>query len=105
VLLFAQAPTITSFSPTSGPVGTLVTINGTNLTSPAVSIGGEPAIVVSNTGSILVCMVMPGSTSGGISITSAGATVTGGSNFTVTATPFPLTQQCAKLVGTGNIGA
>ena len=55
------APTITSFSPGSGPVGTLVTITGTNLSSPtAFSMGGATAIVVSNTGTQLVGLVMPG---------------------------------------------
>ncbi|UXX79960.1 FG-GAP-like repeat-containing protein [Reichenbachiella carrageenanivorans] len=32
---FGQAPTITSFSPTSGPVGTAVTITGTNFSTTA----------------------------------------------------------------------
>ncbi|MES2279444.1 MAG: MBG domain-containing protein [Bacteroidota bacterium] len=97
-------PGITSFSPATGPVGTLVTITGTNLLNPtAFTIGGQTAIVVSNTGSSLVAMVMPNATTGGVSLTTAGGTSNAGGNFTVTATPFPGTQQ-AKLVGTGNIG-
>ncbi len=99
------APAITSFTPLSGPPGTLVTITGTNLNDPtAFSIGGTSAIVVSNTGTQLVGMVMPGAVSGAVSITTASGTGTGGSNFTVTATPFPSVQQGNKLVGTGNIG-
>src|SRR5829696_2726775 len=34
---WAAAPTITSFTPTSGPVGTMVTITGTNFTNPLVN--------------------------------------------------------------------
>jgi len=99
------APTITSFTPSTGPVGTLVTITGTNLSSPtAFTIGGVAAIVVSNDGTSLVGMVMPGATTGAISVTTAGGTATGGSNFTVTATPYPGAQQ-SMLVGTGNTGA
>ena len=94
------------FSPATGPVGTLVTINCTNLTSPtALTIGGQTAIAISNTGSVLVAMVMPNTTTGAISITTTSGTATGSGNFTVTATPYPLAQQGSKLVGTGNIGA
>ena len=70
---FAQAPTITSFSPASGPVGTLVTITGTNLSTPtAFTIGGVAAIVVSYNGTTLVGMVMPGAATGSVSVTAAG---------------------------------
>ena len=63
-------PVITSFSPSSGPVGTLVTIKGTGFGSPvSVSVGGVTAIPVSSTGNQLVAMVMPGAVTGGISVT------------------------------------
>ena len=100
--LFAAPPTISSFSPMTGPVGTLVTINGTNLSNPTViTIGGQSAIVVSNTGSVLVAMVMPGSATGIVSLTNAGGTANGSGNFTVTLTKYPSTQQGPKLIGTG----
>jgi gliding motility-associated-like protein len=100
--LFGQAPTVTSFSPASGAVGTLVTLAGTNLDAPtALSIGGQPAILISNTGSVLVAMVMPGAATGTVSITTAGGMSTGSGIFTVTATLYPLSQQGDKLVGTG----
>ena len=61
-----SAPAITSFSPSSGPVGTLVTINGTGLSGlTAFTIGGVSAIVISNSGTQLVSMVMPGACNGG----------------------------------------
>ncbi|HXB44360.1 MAG TPA: choice-of-anchor tandem repeat GloVer-containing protein, partial [Puia sp.] len=62
-------PTISSFSPTSGPVGTLVTINGTNLSNQTtINIGGVAAIPISNNGAQLVAMVMPGATSGSVQV-------------------------------------
>ena len=103
--VFAQ-PTITSFSPSSGSVGTLVTITGTNLETPtAFTIGGTAAIVISNTGTSLVGMVMPGSATGTISLTTASGSVTSAATFTLSTTTAPNTQQGAKLVGTGFSGA
>jgi uncharacterized repeat protein (TIGR02543 family) len=102
---WAQSPTITSFSPTSGSPGTLVTVTGTNLINPSsFSIGGVSAIVISNTGTSLVGMVMPGATTGDISLTVSGGTVSSETSFTVTATTYPQVQQGNKLVGTGAIG-
>ena len=102
---FAQ-PTITSFTPASGPVGTLVTITGTNLSTPtSITIGGAAAIAISNTGTQLVAMVMPGAVTGAVSVTTTGGTANGASNFTVTPSQAPNTQQGGKLVGTGNTGA
>jgi uncharacterized repeat protein (TIGR03803 family) len=98
-------PAINSFTPTSGSIGTLVTITGTNLTNPTVfTVGGVPAIVISNDGSTLVGMIMPGTTSGNISLTTAGGTASSGGNFTVTATVPPTMQQGSKLVGTDTTG-
>ena len=102
----ALNPTITSFSPASGTIGTLVTITGTNLNSPTVfTIGGASAIVVSNSGTTLVGMVMPGSVTGTVSVTILGGTATSSSNFIVTTTLSPTTQQGSKLIGTGAIGS
>ena len=101
IQLYAQSPIITSFTSNSGPVGTLVTITGANLSSPtAFTIGGVEAIIISNDGTCLVGMVMPGATTSAISISTAGGTVTGASSFTVTASKPPNTQQGDKLVGT-----
>lgn len=101
--LFSQAPTISSFSPASGPVGTLVTITGTNLSSPtAFTIGAVSAIVVSDNGTTLTGMVMPGATTGTVSVTTAGGTATGSGSFAVRQTPYPSVQQGAKLVDSIN---
>ena len=102
---YVAAPTITSFTPATGPVGTLVTITGTNLSTPTTfSIDGVTAIAVSNDGTTLVGMVMPGANTGTVIVTTAGGTATSAGNFTVTATPYPSSQQGSKLVGTGSTG-
>ena len=103
--LVAQTPSISSFTPSSGVVGSLVTISGTDLSNPtSLMIGGVSAIVISNTGTSLVAMVMPGATSGAVSITTAGGTANGTGNFTVTTRLVPSVQQGNKLVGTGAAG-
>ena len=99
------APTISSFTPATGSVGTLVSITGSDLSDPtAFTIGGVTAIVVSNTGNTLVGMVMPGAVTGNVSVTTAGGNAISTGNFIVTPTPYPSIQQGNKLVGTGNIG-
>ena len=104
--VIAQAPNISSFSPSSGPVGTLVTINGTNLNSPtSFSIGGATAIVISNTGTQLVGLVMPGAVTGNVSLTTAGGAGSAAGAFSVVATSYPAIQQGSKLLGTNNIRA
>ena len=101
----SQAPTISSFSPSSGSIGTLVSITGTNLNNPTLfTIGGVNAIVISNDGNTLVGMVMPGATTGAISITTGSGNISSSGNFTVTQTPYPSLQQGGKLVGSGTVG-
>jgi hypothetical protein len=101
----AQSPIITSFTPVNGAVGTLLTIKGTNLTSPiAFKVGGTIAIVVSTNDTQLVGLVMPGTVTGPVAITTAGGMVSS-SNFTIDPTSYPKTQQGSKMVGTGSIGA
>jgi flagellar basal body rod protein FlgG/antibiotic biosynthesis monooxygenase (ABM) superfamily enzyme len=93
-----------TFSPTSGAVGTMVTITGADFSSTqSVSIGNIPAILVSESTSSLVALVMPGATSGGVSVTTPAGTYDGKGTFTVTATGVPGTQQGNKLTGSGNV--
>jgi hypothetical protein len=81
---YAQ-PTITSFAPTHGVIGTLVTITGTNLTNPVtLSIGGVSAIQIRNSGTQLVAMVMPGAITGSVNIATAGGVANGSSHFMIT---------------------
>jgi hypothetical protein len=79
------APTITSFAPTAGPVGTSVTITGTNLTgATSVKFNGVSATITSNTATQIVTKVPAGATTGKITVTTAGGTATSATNFTVT---------------------
>jgi len=103
--LCTAAPTITSFSPAQGPIGTLVTISGTGLGNPtAFTIGGKTAIVISNTGTVLVGLVMPGAVTGVITLTAGGANATSAGKFTITPTSYPAVQQGNALVGTNGVG-
>jgi hypothetical protein len=102
--LIAQ-PTITSFVPKSGSVGTLVTIKGANLQNAStIIIGGLPSICISNNGSTIVAMVMPGAKSGSVSVTTEEGTANAVDNFTVMLSQPPNTQQGSKLVGSGAVG-
>lgn len=83
----AAAPTITSFTPTSGPVGTSVTITGTNFTG-ATSVTfnnvNAPGFTVAATGTSITVAVPTGATTGPIRVTTPGGTATSTTNFTVT---------------------
>ena len=79
-------PTITSFTPTSGPVGTVVTITGTNFTPGAiVKFNGLTVSAFQFTSVTTVKAKVPaGATTGPISVTTAGGTATSSTPFTVT---------------------
>jgi hypothetical protein len=78
-------PKITSFTPTSGPVGKKVTITGTKFTGATnVSFDGVNAKIVSDTSTTIVAKVPTGATTGKISVTTAGGTGTSATSFTVT---------------------
>ena len=84
-------PTISGFSPTSGPIGTTVTITGTNfvatpLTSNTVKFNGKQATVSSASTTQLVVTVPTGTTSGAVTVTVSNMTATGAS-YTVTTPP------------------
>ncbi len=100
----SQAPTIASFSPSSGSAGSVVTIIGTNLDNPtAFSIGGVNAIIISNTGNTLVGMVMPGATTGLISMTTSTGTANSTGSFVVSTTSLIDHQESTSLSGNGYI--
>ena len=100
-----SSPTLSSFSPLSGSVGSLVTISGSNLdNATSVTIGGTAGIIISNNGSQLVAMVMPKTVTGSIVVSALSGTATSGSGYIVIASGAPQIQQGSKLVGTGGIG-
>lgn len=86
----AAPPTITSFTPTSGPAGTSVTITGTNFSAtPAnntVSFNNTVATVTASTTTSITTTVPAGATTGKVAVTVGGVKATSSGNFTVTCT-------------------
>jgi hypothetical protein len=81
----ACAPTIGSFTPTSGPVGTSVTITGANLLgATAVTFAGESASFTAGSSTQIVATVPSGAVSGRIRVTTAVDTAISALNFRVT---------------------
>ena len=112
----AAAPTISGFTPASGPVGTSVIITGTNLTgATAVAFNGTGATSFTvNSATQITATVAVGTTSGAITVTTPGGTATSGTPFTVTAPAPTITGftpasgpvgTSVTLTGTGFTGA
>jgi Domain of unknown function (DUF1929)/Concanavalin A-like lectin/glucanases superfamily/Kelch motif len=84
-------PSITSFSPASGDVGSVVDITGTNFTGASAvtfnNVAASQFSVASPTR--ITATVPPGATSGRIRVTTAGGTATSATDFTVITTPPP----------------
>ena len=77
-------PTITGFSPASGPVGTTVTVTGTNLVGTVgVMIGHIVTVPISVNDNQIVFTVPPGASTGTITILNEAGAAKGGT-FTVT---------------------
>lgn len=79
---------ITSFTPSSGPVGTQVTITGAEFSATpgdnVVRFNGTAAEVISSTETQIVATVPEGATSGAITVTVCESTATSDTGFTVT---------------------
>ncbi len=87
---YTPGPSITSFNPTSGPVGTSIVVTGTNLTgATAARVNGTAGTITANSATSLTFTVGAGSTTGAVSVTTPGGTATG-STFTVTNAPTAL---------------
>ena len=82
---FKVTPTISSFSPSSGKVGTIVTINGTGLTQTTrVTFGVKAATFKFISDSKVTATVPSGAKTGKITVTTAGGSATSSGTFTVT---------------------
>lgn len=90
-----------SFSPTSGPIGTLITIEsgGGDLSeAESVKVGGEPALIVSKAQSEIKALVLS-STSGAVTVSlTSGVTGTSAEEFAITATQIISKQEGSKVV-------
>ncbi|MDO7848991.1 FG-GAP-like repeat-containing protein [Hymenobacter sp. M29] len=98
------APTLTSLNPTSGPVGTSVTLTGTNLGSTTgVSFNGTnaPGFVVNSPTSVTV-NVPTGATSGNVTVTTPGGT-SNGLAFAVSVVPTVSTDTPGSITATGAV--
>jgi len=81
---FHVLPTFLSFNPTSGPVGTVVTLTGTGLEQTTkVTFNGKSASFSVTSDSQVTATVPTGATTGKIKITTKGGSVTSSTNFTV----------------------
>ena len=100
------APTITNFAPLSGPVGTSVTITGTNLTgATTVKFNGVSAAFTPISSTQLSATVPAGATTGPISVTTPGGTAAGATSFSVPPTvsiiaTSPIATETAPKTGT-----
>jgi chitodextrinase len=101
----ATNPTITSVNPTSGLVGTSVTITGTNFGaaqgSSTLTFNGKTATPTSWSATSIVAPVPAGATTGSVVVTVGGVS-SNGMNFTVTVPPPNITNlnPTSGLVGT-----
>lgn len=108
------APTITSFSPASGPVGTTVIITGTNFsTTPSNNTvlfkvyydgtDGSPtnvvAVVTASTTTSITTSVPATAVTGKISVTTSGGYAQSASNFIVTCGPLPTITSFTPVTG------
>jgi hypothetical protein len=84
VALGAPAPTLTSFSPKQGRVGSSVTINGTNLlTARSVAFNGTAASFTVVSATRITANVPAGAGTGRIRVTTSGGTATSSQSFKV----------------------
>jgi uncharacterized repeat protein (TIGR02543 family) len=94
------APTISSFTPSSGPVGTSVTITGANFVGiTSVKFNGTTASYTVNSPTQITATVPTGTTTGTISVTNSAGTGTSTSAFTITVS-YTLTIQ---ISGSGRV--
>ncbi len=105
--------TIASFTPTSGPVGAVVTFTGTNFSAVplnnTVKFNGLSALVTASSSTTITAVVPAGATTGPISIqigcitafSIIPFTVTGGASITITTQPSDAIV-CAGLIATFN---
>jgi hypothetical protein len=86
----SSSPTITSFTPTSGSVGTSVTISGTNLTgASAVKFNGVISSFTVNSATKITATVPAGAMTGLITVVTPGGSANSSTSFTVSSGSLP----------------
>jgi len=97
----STAPTIASFSPTSGSAGTSVTLTGTHFTgASAVKFNGTAVGSFSVASATSITTTVPaGATSGTLSVTTASGTATSATSFTVTTSSVPVVSSFSPVTG------
>ncbi len=104
--IVAPAPTLTSFSPTAGAIGTAVTLTGTNLTgATAVKFKGTTATFTVVSATQITTSVPTGTATGLIQIVTPGGLANSASAFTVGATAPSTTTQPANATVTVGVTA
>lgn len=104
----APAPAVASFAPASGPVGTTVTITGTNFTNAsAVTLNGAPITGFTVVDATTITFVVPaGAASGPVGVTTTGGTGVSTGTFTVIApNPTPAISSLAPATAVAGSGA
>lgn len=100
VTLPPAPPTITSISPTSGVIGTTVTINGTNFSNVnSVKLNGNNVTFNINSLTSITFVVPTGATSGTVSVTNPDGTANGPTFTVTTITNLPVVTRGAYMVG------
>jgi len=104
----ASAPTITLLSPSTGPVGTQVTITGTNLAGAmTVRFNGTAASsFVINSATSITAVVAAGTTTGLVTVTTPSGTATSATPFVVRVAPTTVADAYSTPAGitlTGNV--
>lgn len=99
----AATPSITSFTPTSGPVGTVITVTGTNLTSATQGwVGTAHDATATNVNSTTVKITVPSDAATGadqLGLVYSSGTVLSATNFTVTAAAAPTISSFTPATG------
>jgi hypothetical protein len=98
-------PTVTSFAPTSGSVGTSVQIHGANFSgASSVTFNGVSATFSVTSATVIHATVPAAATPGAISVNTSGGTATSADNFTVTAS-LSVAKTSTLGVGQGTVSS
>ncbi|MBI5218692.1 MAG: hypothetical protein HY958_07175 [Bacteroidia bacterium] len=100
----SSPPTITSLGSTSGCVGSVITINGTDLTgATSVTIGGTAVAAILTNTAVQITATIGSGTTGTVSVTTPLGTAVSAATFTVNTIPSITATTPASRCGTGTV--